>query len=209
MELEADKLARRADLDELAFVSTAELEPLDEPIAQSRAQEALEFSVQMDFAGYNLYALGAVQTDKRAIVLEQLQAFARERKPALDWCYVENFEDPSRPVGLSFPPGGARLFRHHMQAFVADLLSVLPAAFSSEEFQAETQALANAFQQTQDEDAAALEREARQLGLTMLSTPNGFVFAPVLDGKVMEQEAPKALNFARRDELDAMIMVPV
>ena len=27
--------------------------------------------------------------------------------------------------------------------------------------------------------------------------------------KVMEQEAPKALNFARRDELDAMIMVPV
>ena len=27
--------------------------------------------------------------------------------------------------------------------------------------------------------------------------------------KVLEQEAPKALNFARRDELDAMIMVPV
>jgi D-proline reductase (dithiol) PrdB len=27
--------------------------------------------------------------------------------------------------------------------------------------------------------------------------------------KVLEQEAPKVLNFARRDELDAMIMVPV
>jgi hypothetical protein len=27
--------------------------------------------------------------------------------------------------------------------------------------------------------------------------------------KVLEQEAPKALAFARRDELDAMIMVPV
>ena len=27
--------------------------------------------------------------------------------------------------------------------------------------------------------------------------------------KVMQEEAPKALNFARRDELDAMIMVPV
>ncbi len=205
MELEADKLARRADLAELGFESTAELEPLDEPIAQSRAREALEFSVEMDFAGYNLYALGAVQTDKRAIVLEQLQAYARERNPAQDWCYVENFEDPSRPIGLSFPPGGGRRFRHHMQAFVADLLSVLPAAFSSEEFQAQTQALANAFQQTQDEDAAALEREARQLGLTMLTTPNGFVFAPVAEGKVMEQEAFLALGEDERKAIQEAI----
>ncbi len=205
MELEADKLARRADLDELAFVSTAELEPLDEPIAQARAREALEFSVQMDFAGYNLYALGAVQTDKRAIVLAQLQAFARERSPAADWCYVENFEDPSRPIALSFPPGGGRRFRHHMQTFVADLLSVVPAAFSSEEFQTETQALADAFQQTQQEDAAALEGEARRLGLTMLSTPNGFVFAPVADGKVMEQEAFLALDEDERKAIQEAI----
>ncbi len=207
MELQPNDLLRRANLEELDFDSTADLEPLDEPIAQSRAQEALEFSVQMDFAGYNLYALGATQTDKRAIIMGRLQAFAHERKAALDWCYVENFEDPGRPIALSFPPGGGRLFRHHMQAFAADVLVVVPAAFSSEEFQTALQALSNAFQQGQSEDAAALESEAREMGLAMLSTPNGFIFAPVADGKVMEHEEFLALEEKDRRAVQEAISV--
>ena len=36
-------------------------------------------------------------------------------------------------------------------------------------------------------DTSELQQEAETLGLTMLPTPNGFAFAPVSDGKVMEQ----------------------
>jgi lon-related putative ATP-dependent protease len=205
MELKSEQLLRRAKVEEFDFTTTADLERLATPLAQDRALDALDFGVGMDFDGYNLYALGSVQSDKRAIVLDRLQALAKEQPAPLDLCYVENFEDPGRPWQLRFPQGEGRRFKHQMQEFIVNVRSMVPAAFSSDEYQQAAQALANAFRETQSEDLAQLEAQAQELGLAMMPTPNGFVFAPTVEGKVIAHEDFIALDEAERQRLQEAV----
>jgi lon-related putative ATP-dependent protease len=194
MELAPKELLRTVDEALFDFATTAEVEPLEGPVAQQRAQEALDFGVGMQFSGYNVYALGSTQTDKRALVLARLRSVAAGESPSQDWLYVQNFDDPARPYCLDLPAGNGRQFRRRMQEFIANVRTMVPAALTSDEYQRESQGLSKSLQERQTSDTSELEAHAKELGLTMLPTPNGFVFAPVQDGKVMEQEAFLALD---------------
>jgi len=205
VELTPDQLLRRVAGESLPFATTAEITPGEEPLAQERAQEAVDFGTGMRFPGYNVYALGAPQTDKRTLVFERLSALAQDQPVPDDWCYVENFDEPARPYWIRLPGGVGRRLRHDMQGFVSNVRSMVPAALKSEDFQRASQALAGSLQERQSSDTEALEQQAKQLGLTMLPTPNGFVFAPVKDGKVMEQDAFLALDEKERQQIQEAI----
>lgn len=205
IELTHEALLRKVDPATLSFTSTADLTPTAEPLAQLRARDAVEFGVGIRFPGYNLYALGAPATDKRALVTHRLEALAARGETPDDWCYLQNFEDPARPHSVRLPAGLGRLFRQQMQEFVAGIRTVVPAALTSDEFHQQVQELSSGLQERQSRDAAALEAEAKSAGLTMLPTPNGFVFAPVRDGKVMDQEAFIALDDEERQKIQAAI----
>ena len=205
MKLQAEELLRRVDESELPFSTTAEISPVDEPLAQSRAREAVDFSVGIPFLGYNLYALGSVQTDKRTLITKRLQSFSGSHDTPDDWCYLQNFEDPVKPHSISLPAGVGVRLRHHMQEFITNVRTLVPTALSSDEFHGQSQELSTDLQKRQSSDTAALEAEAKAQGLAMLPTPNGFVFAPVDAGKVMEQEAFLALSDERKQEIQSAI----
>ena len=204
-ELTAESLLRKVDPSELPFASTAEIEPTPEPLAQVRAREAVEFGVGIRFPGFNLYALGTPQTDKRALVSHRLETLASSRESPDDWFYLQNFEDPARPYSLSLPAGLGRQVRQEMQEFISNVRTLVPAALASDEFHQRSQELSTGLQERQTQDAAALEAEAKAHDLTMLPTPNGFVFAPVRDGKVIDQEAFIALAEDERQKIQKAI----
>jgi predicted ATP-dependent protease len=205
MELTPEHLLRTVNAASLPFETTADIEPRLEPIAQIRARDALEFGTGIRFPGYNVYALGAPQTDKRELIISRLTELAAEESVPDDWCYLHNFEDSARPLWVQLPAGTGRRLRQEMAEFISNVRALIPAALKSDEFQRENQALASSLQQRQASDAADLEEQAKSLGLTMLPTPNGFAFAPVEDGKVMEQEAFLKLNEADRKKLQQAI----
>ena len=205
MELTPEHLLRTVDAASLPFETTADIEPRLEPIAQIRARDALEFGTGIRFPGYNVYALGAPQTDKRELIISRLTELAAEESVPDDWCYLHNFEDSARPLWVQLPAGTGRRLRQEMAEFISNVRTLIPAALKSDEFQRENQALASSLQQRQASDAADLEEQAKSLELTMLPTPNGFAFAPVQDGKVMEQEAFLKLNEADRKKLQQAI----
>ena len=205
MELAPKDLLRNVDETMFDFATTADIEPLEAPLAQQRAREALDFGVGMQFPGYNVYALGPTQTDKRTLVFSRLQSLAADETPSDDWCYVQNFDDPARPHCLKLPTGHGRQFRRHMQEFITNIRTMVPGALTSDEYQQESQGLSKSLQERQSSDAEALEAQAKEFGLAMLPTPNGFVFAPVQDGKVMEQEAFLALDEPARKRLQDAI----
>jgi len=204
-ELDAQALLRQVDESAFAFQSTAELQAAAAPVAQARAREAVDFGVGMRFPGYNLYALGSAQTDKRTLITSRLTELAAQQETPDDWCYLQNFDDPARPRSVRLPAGVGRRFRHHMQEFMANVRSMVPAALTSNEYQEQSRALVSTLQQRQSSDASMLEAEARELGLVMLPSPNGFVFAPVRDGKVMEEEAFLALSEQERKRIQSAI----
>jgi lon-related putative ATP-dependent protease len=201
MELTPDALSRNVDEASLAFATTADIKPLDEPIAQERACDAIDFGVGMRFPGYNVYALGSVQTDKRALVVSRLKTLAADQNPPDDWCYLQNFDDPARPYYLRLSAGGGRRFRREMQELITKVRSMIPAALTSDEYRQESQTLSSSLQERQASDAATLEAQAKELGLTMLPTPQGFTFAPAHDGKVIESETFLKLDESERQRI--------
>ncbi len=187
-ELVTQDLFQTTDVSSLLQVSTAEVAPLQSSIAQERALDAISFSIGINFDGYNLYALGSPKTDKRKTITSAIKAASTSAERPSDFCYLENFDDPGQPLLIELPNSWGVAFRKHMQEFINNTQIMVPAAFESEEYRQEMQGFAQNFHKTQTQDALELENEALELNLAMLPTPNGFVFAPISDGKVMEHE---------------------
>ena len=119
-------LSPKVDPGQLGFEDTSELEPLTDIIGQERAVEALEFGLQMKSAGFNLYVSGPVGTGKGTLVRQMVKRLAQSAPAPSDWCYVNNFQDPSRPICLSFPAGQGCAFKREMAAFIDSLRRDIP-----------------------------------------------------------------------------------
>jgi len=127
-------LAPIIDPDQLGLADTSELEPLAEIIGQERAVEALEFGLNMKSAGFNLYVSGPAGTGKGTLVRQMVTQLAKATPAPSDWCYVNNFQDPSRPTCLSLPAGQGSTFKREMTAFIEGLQRDIPLAFESKKY---------------------------------------------------------------------------
>ena len=91
------------------FKNTSEIRPLDEIIGQQRAVQALEFGLNMNHSGYNIFVTGLEGTGKSTIVKDYVTKHARKLQTPDDWCLVNNFKDEFRPRAIEVPSGKAVL----------------------------------------------------------------------------------------------------
>lgn len=195
--LPADELYTSTDLSLLDFETTADLEDIVEIIGQDRAQSALEFGTEIDHEGYNLFCVGSPGTGRHTVVSQFLNRRAAGEKPADDWCYVHNFDEPFRPRALCLPNGRGAELRDAMGTLVDDLGAALPAAFETEEYQSRRQLLEKEFQDEQKAAFEAVQTEAKAKGIAMVNTPQGIAFAPMKDGEIVQPDV-----FEKWEEVD-------
>ena len=113
--LQPESLYHACDLSLLDFETTADLTPLDIPLGQKRALEAIEFGVDIEQTGFNLFVLGATGLGKRKSVEHVLSQRVVAERPLSDWCYVNNFEMPQKPKVLQVPAGIGHKLRKDME----------------------------------------------------------------------------------------------
>jgi len=186
-------LYRRCDETELAFKTTAELEPLDEPLGQDRAVAAVRFAIGMRQPGYNLFALGPEGTGKITLVRQFLEHAAASQPAPDDWVYVHHFGDGHRPRALRLPPGKGPELKKSMERLVQDLRIALPAAFEGEDYRSHRQALDDQFKETQDQALNQMQAQAAKRGIAVIRTPVGLALTPIKDGEVLSPDDFKAL----------------
>lgn len=165
--------------DILSFKTTAELDDMDITLGQERAFDALQFGLRIKGNGFNLYALGPTGTGKFSATEQVVRQIATEKRPAFDWCYVNNFATPYQPVALKFPTGRGAQFRVDMESLTEDVSAAIPAAFESEEYRSRAEEIEEEFHQRQTDAMTSLQKDARNLHIEMLKTPGGFAFAPL------------------------------
>jgi len=196
--LPPERLYRCCDLNELPFSSTDELEPLAQHLGQDRAVEALEFGLEIPQDGYNIFLLGSTGIGKRGLLDSVLSGIltAPQKDTASeqlsDWCYVNNFDSPDRPIALRLPRGLACQLRRDMNHAVEDLLSLLPSTFQGDEYQARVQELGEKYQEQEKEAFQALSEKAAAAGIALIQTPSGYTLAPVKDQEVITPQAFEA-----------------
>ncbi|HEV2301341.1 MAG TPA: ATP-binding protein [Stellaceae bacterium] len=199
--LPAALLYRSCDPADLRFELAGELEDAPGLIGQERAVEAIEFAIAMRKKGYNVFALGAPGTGKHSLVEGLLRGRAAAEPTPSDWCYVNNFAEPQKPVALSLPPGRAKGLAEAMKRLVEELRAALPAAFERDEYRARHEVVDQEFKHRNEAAFGELQRRAEEKGIALLRTPMGLALAPKRDGKVLPPDMFEALPEAERQRL--------
>ena len=112
-----NKLRWSCDPKQFDFTATKDMLPLEGFIGQDRAVQALEFGLEMNRAGYNIYVAGLTGTGKVAMTKSYIEKVIKSKEAAGtvtrpdDWCYLYNFTEPDRPQVISLPQGEGRAFR--------------------------------------------------------------------------------------------------
>ncbi len=203
--LAPEKLYNRCDPDSFSFSSTAELDGEIKISGQDRAEEAIRFGIGMKKSGFNLFALGPSGTGKQTALEQFLQNVAPNEPVPGDWCYVYNFEKTRQPRAIAMPAGKARLFSDDMEQLVEGLLTTIPAAFSSEEYQEQEKAVKEQFNEQQNSAIEALETKATEKNIALIRTPSGFAFAPVKKGQILNAEEFMRLKENEREAIEKEI----
>jgi predicted ATP-dependent protease len=205
IELDPTRLAQRCEPALLDFRDTRDLDALDDHPGQGRALEAIRFATELPHAGFNLFVMGRSETGKLEATSDLLRALVAERMTSDDWCYVNNFDDPTRPRAIRIAAGqGARL-REDVAQLVDELSSAIPAVFESEDYQARLARVDAEFNSLQENALGELIAQARPEGVALWRTPSGFSFAPARNGDAMPAEEFEKLPDEERKRIGTAI----
>ena len=204
-ELKPSDLRYLFDPQVFKFKNTSTVRPLDEVIGQTRAVQAIEFGLNMDSPGYNIFVTGIEGTGKSTIVQDIVGQHAKALPPCCDWCMVNNFSDEFCPKTISVPTGQALKFKKQMGKFIEDLQNELPKAFSSESYQEKRSELKKSYADKQRKLFEKLDQSAAERQITIQKTQTGYQTIPLLDEKPMSQEAFQQLSEEQRAAIEENI----
>jgi len=203
--LDASLLYRATDHTALGFRSTEDLEDVDSAMGQDRAIAAIEFGVGIEREGFNLYVAGPAGTGKRTLVDRLLSRHARERGEAMDWCYVNNFEHPSRPIALKLPSGKGSQLKRDMEKLIERLIVTVPTVFRGDEYRRRVTDVQEEYQDQEAKLFSDLNDSAREQGMVVIRTPGGYTIGPVREGKLMTPAQFNELSKAEQEQAKTVI----
>ncbi|MCX8067271.1 MAG: AAA family ATPase [Anaerolineae bacterium] len=192
-ELAPEQLRRTCDPQRFSFETTAELPLTPEIIGQPRATRAIEFGLEMERPGYNIFVLGPGGTGRATVIQRFLMERAAREPTPDDWVYVHNFRQPRSPRAIRLPPGMGARFRDDMAALVAELRRTIPRAFETDTYREARRQIEQRFQAAQEELLRQLDMQARERSFAIVRAPSGFAIVPLKDGKPIPQEVFQAL----------------
>ncbi len=198
-ELNYQQLKYVCDESILDFETTEELEPIQEGIGQDRGIKALEFGLQVDVKGYNLYLEGPSGVGKTLYTKNYLNKISTKKKVPNDWCYIYNFDNPNEPIAVSLPAGQGKEFKENMDGFITEIKKDIKKTFNADDFEKEKSLIKQEFEQKRSELLDKLNQDAQKHNFQVKASQNGIYMMPVFDGKVLEEEEFEKLT----DEIKA------
>lgn len=187
-EVAIEDLKREVDPSIFEFSSTEEVGPLEGTIGQERAVEAIEFGFGIKTKGFNIYAAGPPGVGKTSTVRAYVQRKAKQEPVPSDWCYVNNFDDPDRPLAVAFPPGRSVEFAKDMDNLIESSREEIPKSFESKEYEERKARITNEFEMEREKAFAQIEKQAEERGFAVDITPSGIVTIPLVKGRPLRRE---------------------
>jgi len=198
----AEKLTKKIDPAVFNFETTEDLHSLKTVIGQKRAVAAINFALEIDDSGYNLFITGPYGTGRTTIVKDLIYKIARKRAVPNDWAYVYNFHNVDEPIAIEFPAGQANRFKNSYSRMITTLKDDLQKVFQSKNYTSRRNEIIQKIQNTKQEIYAALESEAFELQVKIKNTSMGFVTMPLKDGKPIESDVFIQLEKSEQDRIN-------
>jgi lon-related putative ATP-dependent protease len=199
--LQVESLRRVCDPKTLGCQTSEEVKPLVSIIGQERAVKALQFGLGIKGLGFNTFVAGIPGTGKETAIKRFLEKVAKDKPVPSDWCYVNNFKDPSCPKALCFPPGRAMAFQADMRELIAHARRDIRLLFESEEYAAKREEIFKVVQRQKEKLLSELSEQVKAEGFAIHSTPLGIVTMPLKDDKPITDEQFMALSSKERQDI--------
>lgn len=161
------------------FKNTSEIKPEYKLIDQDRAIDAINFALDIQQFGYNIYVCGYEGIGKRSYLIDLLKKRAKDEKTPSDWIYVYNFEDVYKPLAIELKPGTANILKNDLNQFVDELCEEITELFSSEEYEKRRNDLIDYYEKMIIDLADELNEKSKEKKLIFKYTNDGFAFIPI------------------------------
>ena len=200
-ELEYTEARKTCPEDFIECQATSELEPLSEIIGQARAVQALQFGLDIQEEGFNIYVAGMPGTGKKTAILTFLEQKAKTMPVPPDWCYVYNFEDSQKPNALKLPAGKGSEFVKDMSKFVDEMKKALMTAFESDDYANRREETLKQYEDKKQELMRDLNKKAQDAGFALQRSQIGMLIVPVINGQLINEQQFSILPQNVKDEI--------
>ncbi len=200
--LTPDDLRKEVRLEKIPFKTTKDISPLDTVIGQERAVSSINFALQMNKSGYNLFVSGRYGSGRTTIVMDLVKRFARNGPPPQDCIFIYNFETPDEPYAILLPPGEGRRFKSRFQKLIRSLRRDLLKSLESKQYDEERGKVIEKYQKQKQELLQTLEVEAHALDIQIQPSNMGFLTIPTKNGKPLNQDEFQLLPQEERDKIN-------
>jgi predicted ATP-dependent protease len=159
-------------------------------IGQDRAVKALEMGVSIRAKGYNIFVAGESGTGKHTAILDILSRHRKKNGSLRDIAYVQDFQEPDKPIHLTFPEGGARKFKDDVRRLVDRLTDRIAHDLDTETYKAKRDSLIAETENAENKVLADFEAQLNAEGFSTVQTDDeeegqATDIAPVIEGEVV------------------------
>ena len=201
-ELNAKDLKNICNPNIFSFETTDELEPIYSGIGQDRGIKALEFGLNVDVRGNNLYLEGPSGVGKTMYTKNYLNTISKKKKVPSDWCYIYNFDNPNEPIAVSLPAGEGKEFKDLMDRFITDIKNDIKSTFNNEEFEHERALIKQEFDAKRTALMNQLNEKSAEYGFQVKSSQTGIYMMPIMNGKAIAEEEFDKLDEETKKEYE-------
>ncbi|TDR23211.1 Lon protease family protein [Marinicella litoralis] len=181
------------DAEKLGFKTTKEVEPVDVIIGQDDALEALQFAIECEAYGQNVYVRGLSGTGRMSMVSKILRDVKPKLKQKTEHCYVANFAQPDRPRLISLPAGQGVKFKNMMDKLSLFISEDLKKAMESDSLIQAKNKVEENLQSKISKITEPFETELSEHSMAMLNVNSQqgqqTIIAPVMEEKVLDPNA--------------------
>ncbi|WNC69598.1 AAA family ATPase [Thalassotalea nanhaiensis] len=169
-------------------------------IGHERAKEALNFGLSMPSTGFNVFAKGEPGSGRQTLISQMLAEFASQQDTANEWCYINNFDDHQAPHKLYLNAGEGKQLQGKINSLIDDLMDLFPEIFDNPGYQRQKAAIDRAFNKKYDEAIESVEEHAYSKDVVLYEEKGEISFAPLVDGKPLNDKDFANLDEAKRTE---------
>jgi lon-related putative ATP-dependent protease len=178
-ELTYKEVRRTCEKKDIECDSTSQLTPLGTIVGQDRAVKAMQFGLRIASQGFNIFVSGIPGTGRKTAIHDFVRVQASKMPVPPDWCYVNNFNDSSKPRAIEMPAGRGRGFQDAMERLIGQIAPALREAFESADYAKKREAITASISQERNEIVEKVNAMAQEAGFIVQPSQIGLQLTPV------------------------------
>lgn len=153
----------------------------------------------------HVVVVGPSGSGRRTAVRLEIERQRQRRPRPSDWIYVGPWGDGRKLKAFAMPPGQGALLAHEAKAAIARARANFARLTASDEYRLGLEIIDEEFRHRSSKTLEGLKRRAEDQNIALVKTPEGFVLAPMHEGKVVRNDVFRALPQTLQRDVEAKI----